>query len=268
MANKVLWCLTVTLLSRSGGRLDERELKSVLMHSLPVSRHTRAHALMQSWGWLCVSTRWVRQVGELRRVPINILANLEWLFIDTSRPNASGKIWEMNWWRSVLVSLQSYSLSLKTGRQRQEAQLPLIMALLRYFSIRYCSPFISSLSRLSSSSKPAPMARSEDTTFLTNGCVCICIVLDTGSTSSTPGHLIKTSTRRDSEANSYTHIFVQEDEESGEATQKEVGCRGGLDRGCLWKNCSLHPHIYHSNTQKIMTATRTECTSVEKNSET
>lgn len=44
------------------------------------------------------------------------------------------------------------------------------------------------------------------------------------------GRLRKTSTSPDSEA--YTDL-LQEDEANGEAAQKEVGCRGGLDRGCL-----------------------------------
>lgn len=44
------------------------------------------------------------------------------------------------------------------------------------------------------------------------------------------GRVRKTSPSPDSGA--YTDL-LQEDEAKGEAAQKEVGCRGGLDRGCL-----------------------------------
>lgn len=135
------------------------------------------------------------------------------------------------------VSLsQSYSLFLKTRVQRQEAQLPFIMALLQHVASTLSrqissSPFALPFPQLTCFLHNATLAWCKDTTFLTASCVCgDCIMLDTGSMSITPGHLRKSSTGPDSEANAQ---LLQEDEEHREATQKEVGCRGGLVRGCL-----------------------------------
>lgn len=69
---------------------------------------------------------------------------------------------------------------------------------------------------------------SEDTTFPPAGCGRI--ASDAGLMSNGSGRVRENSTRLDSEA--YTDL-LQVDEANGEAAQKEVGGRGGLDRGCL-----------------------------------
>lgn len=168
----------------------------------PTHTHTLTHseAELEVTLWRAsLSTRWVRQIGGLRRVQTNI-----WSTVNGCSFTEAGLL---------------PAVDMRNKLMKVCVSLPPIIPL-RYFSISFCS-----LSRLSFCSKPALMAWSEA-----------------------------------SEAKSCAHIFAQKDEESREATQREEGCRGGLERGCLWKNCSLHPHIHHSNTNKIMTAAHKEST--------